>query len=407
MTQSPLRLGIVGGNRGGRFRRLLSGADERIRLAAICDLREAVVAEWQAAYPGLAGYTDYDRLLEDPSIDAVLLASPMLLHASQAIRALRAGKHVLSEVIAAHTLEETWELVETVEQTGLVYMLAENYCYERESLVVRRMAEQGLFGELTYLEGGYIHDLRHAVHAPDGSLTWRGELHRDYDGLNYPTHSIGPIAKWLGLGKPGGDRLATISAFTSPSRSLQRYYRDKFGAGHPAARDGYWRQGDSAVAQLVTERGVLVTLRVDWTSARPHNMHQYALQGTEGAYVSRRHDGESDLVWIHGRSPMEPPPWGGEPEGRWEPLEKYRERYDSPLWRRLEEEAGEGGHGGSNRLVVEEFAAAIRDRRAPAIDVYDAAEWSCIFPLSVVSREQGGAPVAVPDFRRKDRRDEE
>ncbi|MBB6673169.1 Gfo/Idh/MocA family protein [Cohnella nanjingensis] len=404
MTHPPIRLAVVGGNRGGRFRSILSALEDRIRLSAICDLREAVLAEWQTEYPGVAGYTDYDRMLDDPTVDAVLLASPMLLHARQAIRALRAGKHVLSEVIAAHTLEETWELVETVERTGLTYMLAENYCYERESLVVQRMAESGQFGELTYLEGGYIHDLRHAVHAPDGSLTWRGELHRDYDGLNYPTHSIGPLAKWLGLGKNGGDRFATLSAFSSPSRSLRRYFRDKFGHGHPAAQAGYWKQGDSAVADIVTANGVLIHLRVDWTSARPHNMHHYALQGTDGAYLSRRHDGEEDLVWLQGRSPMATPPWGGQPEGQWEPFGRYFEAFDSPSWQQMEAASRGTGHGGSNQLVLEEFAAAIRARRRPAIDVYDAAEWSCIFALSEASRRRGGAPVAFPDFRKSDRR---
>ena len=402
----PLRLGIVGGNRGGRFKRTLSSLASLVRLAAICDVREDVVREWQAEYPGLAGYTDYDRMLEDPGIDAVLLASPMLLHARQSIQALNAGKHVLSEVVAAHTLEETWELVETVERTGLTYMLAENYVFERAAMTVQRMAESGVFGEITYLEGGYIHDLRHAVHAGDGTLTWRGELHRDYDGINYPTHSIGPLAKWLGLGREGGDRLAGLSAMTSNSRALRRYFQDRFGSGHPAAQEGFWKQGDSALAHLTTESGVLIALRVDWTSTRPHHMHQYALQGTEGAYLSRRHDDEEDLVWIEGRSPKRRPPWGGEPEGVWEPLGRYRAEFDPPAWARLDRESGGDGdsRGGSNRLVLEEFALAVREGRRPAIDVYDAAEWSAIFPLSVESRARGGAPVSFPDFRGRERR---
>lgn len=58
-------------------------------------------------------------LLNDPGIDAVYLATPMQLHASQSVQAMRAGKHVLTEVIAATTLDECWELVETVGATGL------------------------------------------------------------------------------------------------------------------------------------------------------------------------------------------------------------------------------------------------------------------------------------------------
>lgn len=405
MQEKPVRLGIVGGNRGGRFRKILASLPELVTLTAVCDVREEVVRQWQADYPGLAGYTEYTSLLEDPRVDAVLLASPMLLHARQAISALRAGKHVLCEVIAAHTLEEAWELVETVEQTGLTYMLAENYCYERESLAVRNLAARGWFGEPTYLEGAYIHDLRHATHAPDGSLTWRGELHRYYDGLNYPTHSIGPLAKWLGLGMPGGDRLAELAAFASNSRALQHYYRERFGQDHPGAAEGFWKQGDSAAAHLVTERGVLIALRVDWTSARPHNMRQYSLQGTKGAYLSRRHEDEEDLIWLQSRSPRVAPSWGGEPEAKWEPFGPYRDEFDSPRWAKLERQAGGNEHGGSVQLVLEEFASAVLAGRQPDIDVYDAAEWSSIFPLSMESRSRGGASVAFPDFRRNKGRD--
>ncbi|MBW7455234.1 Gfo/Idh/MocA family oxidoreductase, partial [Paenibacillus sepulcri] len=281
MTHQPLRLAIVGGNRGSRFKQTLSALAEHIQLTAICDINEEMLHQWKQDYPGIELYRDYGQLLQNSTIDAVLLASPMLLHARQSIDALRAGKHVLSEVIAAHTVEDAWELVETVEKTGMVYMMAENYCFERSSLTVKHMAEQRLFGEITYAEGGYIHDLRHSVHHKDGSPTWRGDLHHTYNGMNYPTHSIGPIAKWLGLNEEGGDRMERMSTFVSNSRSLRHYFADMFGTGHPAAQEGYWKQGDSAVTTITTRRGVLIVLRVDWTSARPHNMRHYALQGTE------------------------------------------------------------------------------------------------------------------------------
>src|SRR5690606_18218897 len=104
-----------------------------------------------------------------------------------------AGKHVLSEVIAANTLEECWELVEAVERTGGTYMMAENYCYMRPNLMVETIAERGLFGRVTHLEGAYVHDCRILYANPDGSLTWRGELRRTRDCVYYPTHSLGPV----------------------------------------------------------------------------------------------------------------------------------------------------------------------------------------------------------------------
>ncbi|MFC5404182.1 Gfo/Idh/MocA family oxidoreductase [Cohnella soli] len=402
MAHQPLRLAIVGGNRGGRFKKTISALAGQIELAAICDVQEEVLLRWKADYPDIATYGDYRFMLQNPRIDAVLIASPMLLHARQAIDALKAGKHVLSEVIAAHTLDGAWELVETVEKTGLVYMMAENYCFSRSNLAVRHMAEQGLFGEITYLEGGYIHELRHLAHQRDGSLTWRGQLHHDYNGMNYPTHAIGPITQWIALNRGKGDRLETLSTFVSNARSMRRYFQEHFGNDHPASQEGYWRQGDCAVTNLLTRDGVLITLRVDWTSVRPHNMRHYALQGTEGAFVSKRHDREDDLVWIHGRSPHNQRE-NGEREELWEPLSRYLPEFDHPDWRRWEAHALGASHGGGDFLVLQEFVSAIRDKRSPLIDVYDAAAWSSIFPLSMESHALGGNPVQVPDFGKRRR----
>src|SRR5262249_11127167 len=149
-----------------------------VDLAAICDVDPGVVNGWQETRPGLPGFTRYEDLLEAGVADAVFLATPMALHAPQAVAALDAGLHVLSEVIAATTLDECWALVEAVERSGRTYMLAENYCYMRPNMLVRRLAEAGRFGAVYYAEGAYLHDCRHLGYTPDGGLTWRGELSR-------------------------------------------------------------------------------------------------------------------------------------------------------------------------------------------------------------------------------------
>jgi len=393
MDHTRVRLAIVGGNRGGSFYVALEELADRIELTAICDLNEKVLQEWKLKYPDIRTYTDYNAMLLEPSIDAVVLASPLLLHARQSIDALKAGKHVLSEVIAAHTLEDAWELVETVEQTGLVYMLAENYCFTRSNLMIHHMVLQGLFGEITHLEGGYIHELRESTHHPDGSLTWRGQLHQQYNGMNYPTHSLGPVAQWIELNKYSGDELESMVTFVSKSRALQNYYEEQFGSEHPGADPNFWKQGDSAVTVLKTKKGVLITLRVDWTSERPHQLRHYALQGTKGAYVSGRHDDEEGLIWLKDRSPK-----NEEGELKWEPLNAYQPEYDHPLWKRWEQQAARTRHGGGDFFVLEEFTAAIQEKRAPMIDVYDAVTLSCVFPLSMESVAAGGQPVPFPNF---------
>lgn len=123
-----VKLAVVGGRRGKHFKRALTALDDRMELVAICDHDESVLAAWKEEYPHVRSYVSYDQLLDNPNIDAVFLATPLFIHAKQSVAALRAGKHVLSEVTASHTIDDSWELVEAVEESGLVYMMAENYC---------------------------------------------------------------------------------------------------------------------------------------------------------------------------------------------------------------------------------------------------------------------------------------
>ena len=147
-TNQPVRIAIVGGGRGGVYRNVSQALPEKVELVALCDQKPEVLELWKSEFPQLKTFTDYQALLDDGDIDAVILATPMQVHASQAVQALYAGKHVLTEVAAALTLEECWELVEAVEKTGLAYMMAENFCYLRMNLLVLNMAQQRAFGDI-------------------------------------------------------------------------------------------------------------------------------------------------------------------------------------------------------------------------------------------------------------------
>ncbi|MCD9021034.1 hypothetical protein K7P76_04300 [Cohnella sp. NL03-T5] len=191
--------------------------------------------------------------------------------------------------------------------------------------------------------------------------------------------------------------MKSLTAFVSKSRSLQQYFGEHYGKDHPAARTGFWRQGDSATVMLQTEQEVLISLRVDWTSVRPHNKTHYVLQGTEGAYVSGRHPQEDDLIWFKNRSPKL------EEDGSelWEPLRNYQPEFDHPRWKQWGKFAAETKHGGGDFLVLEEFISAIQEDRVPAVDVYDAVTWSSVFFLSMESVERGGQTISIPDFKSK------
>jgi predicted dehydrogenase len=391
---APIKLAIVGGRRGGSFVRALATMAEEIELQAVCDLQPAVLARWQSEHPGIRTYASFERLLAEDPCDAVVLATPWPLHARQAIAALRAGRHVMSEVIATASVEDGWALIDAVEQTGRIYMMAENYCYTRPNLMVQQMVEQGVFGETLYAEGGYLHDTRDLCFDADGGLTWRGDVKRQWNGNTYPTHSLGPVARWLGIGQH--DRLATTATWMSPSRGAQAYAAARFGADHPAARPGFLVGGDMAVTTIQTVQGKLIVLKRDSASPRPHNMVHYALQGSAASYLSPRHAHEDPLIWIDGRSPGTSPSYAAE----WEPLWQYAVEYEHPRWRAWGERASAFGHGGGDFFVLQDFIGAIRGTSPPCVDVYDAVTWSAIAPLSLESVRRGGAPIDVPDFRR-------
>ncbi len=388
----PVRIGVIGvGARGMYLLRLLLGLGAEI--PAICDLRgerlalaSKLIAEArEGREPATYGENpfEYRRLLGRDDIEAVLVATPMQWHAVMSIDALRAGKHVLSEVSAAVTLQECWDLVNAVEETGKIYMLAENCCFWENVMMVLNMVRQGIFGDLTFAECGYVHDCRAIAFHPDGSLTWRGELARDYRGNLYPTHSLGPVAQWLGINR--GDRMVTLVAAETKHAGMRHFVEKRFPPESPA-RQVKFRAADSTTVLIRTAKGALIDLRYDVKSARPHpTTVYYALQGTTASYDSRING-----IWIEGRSPGY----------QWQPLETYRADFEDPLWRRHRAVAEKTGHAGGDFFVLQQFLDSVLQGSPSPIDVYDAAAWSAIMPLSELSLNEGGRVVEIPDFTR-------
>jgi len=389
-SPKPIRLGVIGvGGRGTHHVQLALAAG--IDIPALCDIKEAnlnrAIDVVQKARPGdkVDGYsqgpTDYRRMLKRDDLDAVLVATPMQDHGVMSIDGLRAGKHVLSEVAAAMTLDECWGLVHAAEETGKIYMLAENCCYWRHTLMIRNMVQKGIFGDLTFAECGYVHDCRSLDFEPDGTLTWRGEMARDWAGNLYPTHSFGPVAQWLGINR--GDRMVSLVASSTKPAALRDFAIQRFPEGSPARRQEF-KVGDSVTTLIRTAKGRMIDLRVDMFSPRPVPRTTYhALQGLKASYESRL-----DGVWIDGRT-----------QGRkWEPLDTYAKEFDHPLWVEGEKEAEGTGHGGADYFCTRAFWDCVRTGGEPPVDADDAAAWSSIIPLSHKSILEGGAPQEIPDF---------
>ena len=140
-----IRVGVFGGYRRNALIHALYGNEDAV-LVAICDRYQPILdkVKKEAYEKGLeiALFTNFDDFIEY-DMDAVILANYATEHATFAIRALKKGKHVLSVVLPCETVAQAVELIETVEQTGLVYPYAENYCYMQHTFEMRHRYEAG------------------------------------------------------------------------------------------------------------------------------------------------------------------------------------------------------------------------------------------------------------------------
>jgi len=387
-----IRWGFIGvGGRGTKFLKDMLKIDG-LEFPAICDinvdrLNQAIDIVKKSKNYTPEGYSgnpyDYRRLLQRDDIDAVLIETPKRWHARMSIDGLNADKHVLTDVPGAYTIKECWDLVEAKERSGKVYMLAENCCYYQQCLAILNMVGNGIFGDTTYAECGYIHEIRQLMFKPDGSLTWRGEIERDLVGNIYPTHGIGPVAQWLGINR--GDRFESLVSMCTSHGSLKEYAVEKFGGDHPSSKINYAAR-DMTMTLLKTAKGKIINLQFDQVSFRPHptTTHFY-LQGTKGAF---KDEDREQKIYIDGRSKA----------NTWEPLSKYIQEYDSPIWQRWKEQSAGSGHGGVDMFAVYHFLESVRTGKPAFIDVYDSAAWSAIIPLSAKSIDEGGAVQKIPDF---------
>jgi predicted dehydrogenase len=392
----PVRVGFIGvGSRGTSL--LRTALKFPIEVPAVCDINET--AQGRAA--GLVeaagqkrperygnGVDDWKRLVARHDLDAVINAGPWELHSPMSVETMRAGKYAATEVPAATTVQQCWDMVNASEETGMPCMILENVCFFRNALLILNMIRKGLFGELTHCEGGYQHDVRGAFlsrggeRGVAGEITWRGMHAVRNNGNLYPTHPLGPIAWWLDINR--GDRFTHLTSMSSKSRGMKHYAAKNYGADHPNARRDY-ALGDVNVSLIRSANGTTVTLYHDTVSPRPYDLI-LRVQGTEGIYM-----GTLDKFYFEGRSPK---------KDEWEDPERYYREYEHPLWRDLAQEAKNQGHGGADYIEMHQFLKAVRNRTQTPIDVYDTAVWSSIYPLSVQSVAAGSQPVEVPDFTR-------
>ncbi|WP_409344842.1 Gfo/Idh/MocA family protein [Paenibacillus sp. MBLB4367] len=345
-------------------------------VVALCDLDEDYLQMQAKKHDIPRTYRIFEDMLAS-DIDAVVISTPMQLHVPQTIQALQSGKHVMCEVTAGVTMDELWWLKETVEQSGKVYMLAENYCYIPQNQLIGSMVRKGMFGEIYFGEGEYLHNTRELAYrfnrpgaGESATPTWRKYWQLGKRGNFYPTHSLGPVMQWF-----QGDRIRSVSTFATGWHTDKRF-----------------RQEDTSITLCQMESGKLIKLRMDCISNRPHNMSYYTLQGTKGSYEAPRGLGDQHKVYFaaDGENPD---------HAEWRPLSDFNE-YLPERYKNVTEEQKSAGHWGGDFFIVEDFVNAMKGLQKPAIDVYDACEWTAVALLSELSVMNGGRTMEMPDFRK-------
>ena len=406
ISSNKLQVGIIGtGLRGQWMTKLLLDRSD-VDIPVICDIDEKMIDMVLNVFEKQGrpkpkiyrdGPEDFRNMVSNEDLDGVYIATPWEWHHPMAMAAMENGCNVGTEVPAALTINECWDLVNTSEKSGKLCMIMENVNYRRDIMAVLNMVRKDLFGELLHCQGGYQHDLRH-VKFNDGKgaygggvefgekgfseARWRTQHSVDKNADLYPTHGLGPISPMLKINR--GNRMLHLTSTASQSRGLHEYIVKNGGEDHPNAKINF-KLGDVVTTVIKCANGQTIMLSHDTNSPRPYSLN-FRVQGTKGIWMK-----DNKSIYIEGRSPE---------SHRWEKDEPYLKEYDHPLWKRFEQQAAGSGHGGMDFFIVRAFVEALKDDQSPVIDVYDAVSMSVIVPLSEKSIKSNSASIQIPDFTR-------
>ena len=386
-----VRIGFVGLGMRGPTHVMGFSRIQGVEIKGLCDIRPEKVQAMEKRLSGSShqptAYSGdenaWKKMCDRKDIDLIVIATPWAWHTPMAVYAMKAGKHVAIEVPAAKTVDECWQLVRTSESTKKHCMMMENCCYDFFELITLNMARQGFFGEVLHGEGAYLHDLLGLNFNKNGYYDmWRLKENINRNGNLYPTHGLGPVCQVMNINR--GDKMVDLSS-TSSNDFLMAETAKKL-----AEKDSFYQQfvgkkfrGNMNTTNIRTQNGKTITLFHDVTTPRPYS-RIHLLNGTkatarkypEPARISKGED------------------WMNEEE-----LKKLEEQYTPEIISKVGEMAKKiGGHGGMDFMMQWRLIDCLRNGLPLDQDVYDAALWSVITPLSEWSVAHRSNSVTVPDF---------
>jgi predicted dehydrogenase len=387
-----VRIAIIGlGQRGPAHLAIMSQI-EGAEIKALCDIRPDKANSARERLRGtshapdvLTGPEDWKRVCERDDVDLVVITTPWYLHAEMAVYAMSHGRHVASEVPAAGTIEGCWALVETAERTRKHCMMMENDSYLPFQIMTLNMARQGFFGEVVH--GDCAYNTSKLQNNFSRNLYWDMWWLRQYAerrGNIYPTHGLGPVSQIMNINR--GDRFEFLVSvegndFMMNSRAKELAATDDF--FKPFGGKTY--RGNMNVTTIRTSMGRTIMLQHDATSPSPHSLI-HGIYGTRGAALF---DPPPPRLSVGNHAWVSP-----------EECQSLTEKYTPKITRQLGELARQtkAGHGGTDLLEDWRLIDCLRNGLPLDQDVYDAAAWSAIVPLSQWSVLNRSNSIDVPDF---------
>lgn len=386
-----VRIGFVGlGMRGPGAVERMSYIDG-VEIVALCDQYDDRVEKMQKflekqGLPRAKSYSGskdaWKQMCENPDIDLIYITTPWSLHTPIAVYAMEHDKHAATEVPAAITIDECWQLVETSERTRKHCMMLENCCYDFFELLTLNMARQGFFGEIIHGEGAYIHNLLGLNFDKNGyAEMWRLKENQHRNGNLYPTHGLGPICQIMDINR--GDQMDYLVSMSSNDFQMAAQAKEL------AATDPFFTEfttdhyrGNMNTTTVRTHKGRTIMIQHDVTSPRVYS-RLHTVSGTKGM-ASKYPDPRvaTSHEWF-----------------KPEEMKELEDKYTPEIVKKIGEMAKKvGGHGGMDFMMDWRLIDCLRNGLPLDENVYDAALWSCIAPLSEKSVANRSNSVDVPDF---------
>ena len=408
---SKTKIGVIGcGARGGSFLSLtVNYSNDSCELIAICDKYQTQLDKAKEKFninssvKEYVGETAYKNMLQNETLDFVCIATPWEYHAEMVIECMNNGIRSGSEVPIATTVEECKRIYRTYKKTGVDACIMENVNWREDVLAVLNMKRMGLFGEINFASGGYMHDIRSSLIRQDRYIDWwRGEHYRNRVGDNYPTHGLGPVQNWLDINK--GNRMTRLTSYSNnalgiddllkkTNQTINKYYDKEFNTG------------DIVKSMIQTSNGELIEITLNTTSARPYSL-DFSLQGTKGLWDRRLGRYSQSKIYLESVTESNDASnyytlgdKSCEGTHRWEDGDVYVNRYKHPLYIKYKNQFANGGfHGGMDWYMFNSMINSVKKQEKFEISLEDSLTMSIIVDISRKSLIQGNKTLEIPDF---------